>query len=96
VAARIKYESVLKSKRKDGVKILTELNAYLDFTKKTGQTQEAVKFLTTFVRSLDRGSGKQIDADPQFADWDKKIMIQAYLNNNDEKSAEKIRRKMGK
>ena len=96
VAARIKYESFLKSKRKDGVKILMELNAYLDFTKKTGQTQEAVRFLTTFVRSLDRESGKQIDADPQFADWDKKIMIQAYLNNNDEKSAEKIRRKMGK
>ncbi len=96
VAARLKYESFLKSKRKDGVKILTELQAYLDFTKKTGQTQEAVRFLNTFVRSLDRGSGKQIDADPQFADWDKKIMIQAHLNNNDEKSAEKIRKKMGK
>ena len=96
VAARLKYESFLKSKRKDGVKIVTELNAYLDFTKKTGQTQEAVKFLTTFVRSLDRGSGKQIESDPQFADWDKKIMIQAHLNNNDEKSAEKIRRKFGK
>ena len=96
VAARLKYESFLKSKRKDGVKIVTELNAYLDFTKKTGQTQEAVKFLNTFVRSLDRGSGKQIESDPQFADWDKKIMIQAHLNNNDEKSAEKIRKKMGK
>ena len=96
VAARLKYESFLKSKRKDGVKILTELQAYLDFTKKTGQTQEAVRFLNTFVRSLDRGSGKQIDADPQFADWDKKIMIQAHQNNNDEKSAEKIRKKMGK
>ncbi len=96
VAARLKYESFLKSKRKDGVKIVTELNAYLDFTKKTGQTQEAVKFLNTFVRSLDRGSGKQIESDPQFADWDKKIMIQAHLNNNDEKTAEKIRKKMGK
>ena len=96
VAARLKYESFLKSKRKDGVKIVTELNAYLDFTKKTNQTQEAVKFLSTFVRSLDRGSGKQIESDPQFADWDKKIMIQAHLNNNDEKSAEKIRKKMGK
>lgn len=96
VAVRLKYEPFLKSKRKDGVKIVTELNAYLDFTKKTGQTQEAVKFLNTFVRSLDRGSGKQIESDPQFADWDKKIMIQAHLNNNDEKSAEKIRKKMGK
>ena len=96
VAARLKYESFLKSKRKDGVKIVTELQAYLDFTKKTGQTQEAIRFLSTFVRSLDRSSGKQIDADPQFADWDKKIMIQAHLNNNDEKSAEKIKRKLGK
>ncbi|MBP5674522.1 MAG: transglutaminase domain-containing protein [Victivallales bacterium] len=96
VAARLKYESFLKSKRKDGVKILTELQNYLDFTKKTGQTQEAVRFLSTFVRSLERSSGKQIDAAPQFVDWDKKIMIQAHLNNNDEKSAEKIRRKMGK
>ncbi len=95
VQARNAFEKYLRDNRNEGFKILDDIELYLDFTKQTNQTEQAVKFIIPFIRTYEKKiSKKMVKNDARFIDWDKKLMLRAYQNAGDEKSAKRIQRRM--
>ncbi|MGN0880647.1 MAG: hypothetical protein ACI4WT_14500 [Oligosphaeraceae bacterium] len=92
--ARKLFEAFLKNYRQEAAKLLAYLDLYLDMTRQTGQADEALRFLKSFVRSLKRTFDRAAQGDPRFRDWDTRLLIQAHENNGDHQQAEKLRRKL--
>jgi hypothetical protein len=91
--ARIAFEKYLRDNRKGGFKILDDIELYLEFTKQSNQAEQAVKFIIPFIRAYEKKI-KMVKNDARFIDWDKKLMLKAYQNAGDEKSAKRIQRRM--
>jgi len=89
--ARRKLEDLLKDQNQEGQKLLPIIDKYLDITARTGQANEAARFLKRFIGNCVRqGSGAN----------DKRnflrFLLRAYENDGDERSAERIRRDLGR
>lgn len=92
--ARKLFEAFLKDYRREAAKLLSYLDLYLIMTHQTGQAEEALRFIKTFIRSARRHFDRVAPNDPRFRDWDTRLLIQAHENNGDHKQAEKLRRKL--
>lgn len=94
--ARITFEKHLREQRKEVAKILNDIKTYLEFTRETKQTKEAVAFLEPFLRSARRSFKKIIEDDERYKNWDALILIEAYENNGDSKKANRLKRKISR
>ncbi|NLF18585.1 MAG: hypothetical protein GX595_15235 [Lentisphaerae bacterium] len=87
--AREHLEALLRDQRREGQKLAGLLAAYLDLTSETKQTDEAVRFLKRYLRSLENQPGVPLPADAL-----QRILLQALENNGDKAEADRLRRRL--
>lgn len=92
--ARKLFEEFLKDYKEEAAKLHGYVLLYLEMTRQTQQTAEALRFMKTFVRSAKRHFERLAGSDPRFKNWDDLLLIQALENHGDTKQAEKLRRKL--
>ncbi|NMA48103.1 MAG: hypothetical protein GX945_16225 [Lentisphaerae bacterium] len=88
--ARQILEKLLTQQRNQGAKVFGLIETYLDLTRETGQTSEALRFLKRYLPSLQRHSDQNLDRDPRFTNIFDQFLYQAYINNGDERQAERL------
>lgn len=88
--ARTLLEQLLTRQRNEGAKVFPLIEAYLNLTRESEQTQEALRFLKRYLPSLQRHSDKNLDRDPRFHRVFDQFLYQAYINNGDHKQAEQL------
>ncbi len=88
--ARKILEKLLTQQKNQGAKVFGLVEAYLNLTRDTKQTSEAVRFLKRYLPSLQRHSDQDIDRDPRFTNIFDQFLFQAYTNNGDTKQAERL------
>ena len=84
--ARKALEDFIVAQKNEGEKLIPPLNSYLQLTKRTGQTQEAPRFLIRLARRVparDRGLIEQ-------------FLLKAYENAGNKREAAQLRKKLGK
>ncbi|MDQ0288228.1 hypothetical protein [Oligosphaera ethanolica] len=88
--ARKILEKLLTQQKNQGAKTFGLVETYLNLTRDTDQTNEAVRFLKRYLPSLQRHSDQNIDRDPRFTNIFDQFLYQAYINNGDDKQAERL------
>ena len=88
--ARDIFEDVLKDHRHEGMKAVQLVRAYLNLTRETGQTEEAVDFLRRYLPRMHRRSNGESLHGPVFLE----LLVQAYVNDGDTRGAERARRRL--
>ena len=89
--ARRKLEDLLKDQKDEGQKLLPIIDRYLDITARTGQANEAARFLKRFIGNCVR-QAKAAKDKRNFL----KFLLRAYENDGDEPRAARIRRDLGR
>jgi hypothetical protein len=91
-SAREQMEDLLKDQKDEGQKLAELLGGYLELTKETKQTAEAVRFLKRYLGTLERRFG---DSDRNRAIL-LRVLLTAHENNGDGAEAARIRRQLEK
>ncbi|MBN2451411.1 MAG: hypothetical protein JXR77_13550 [Lentisphaeria bacterium] len=90
--ARRHFEDLLKDQKEEGQKLMQLLDSYLDLTRETRQTGEAVRFLKRYIDSLERRYGGS-DRNRALL-WG--ILLKAYENDGDDAEAARLRKRIEK
>lgn len=90
--ARRQMEALLKDQKDEGQKLGELLDAYLELTKETRQTNEAARFLKRYLGALENRHGGSARNRAVFL----QVLLQAYENDGDTDEAAKVRRKLGR
>jgi len=90
--ARDRFEDLLKGQKEEGQKVTQLLQAYLDLTAETKQTNEAARFLKRYVTSLERQYGGNDHNRAVILEF----LLKAHENNGDEREADRVRKKIAK
>lgn len=90
--AREQMEALLKDQKDEGQKIAELLGIYLELTRETKQTAEAVRFLKRYLDALENRYGSTPGNRAAF----RQVLLQAYENNGDRDEAARLRRKLEK
>ena len=90
--ARQQMEGLLKDQKEEGQKLMSLLDSYLELTRDTKQTGEAVRFLKRYLDGLERRYGSSEPNQAIFRD----ILLRAYENNGDKDEAARLRKKLQK
>jgi len=85
--AREEFEALLMAQREGGAKLVPLVQQYVGFTKQSDQTEAAAKFMKRFARRV-------TDMPEKFQNAFLDLVIQAYENDGDTRSAERVRRRM--
>ena len=88
--ARKELEKILKSDRNEANKLYSTIRYYLKFTRKTGQTHEAVRFLKSYISRLASENDELSVGTIRTA---YSFLITAYENDGQKKKAEKLKQK---
>jgi len=88
--ARKELEKILKDERDEANKLYSTIGYYLKFTKKTGQTHEAVRFLKGYISRL-ASETENISAGTIRNAYS--FLITAYENDGQKDKAEKLKHK---
>jgi hypothetical protein len=90
--AREQLEELLKDQKDEGQKLVEMLEGYLDLTRETKQTAEAVRFLRRYIDSLERRYGG--------SDHNRaillRLLLRAYQNHGDRDEAARLERQIEK
>jgi len=88
--ARKELETLLKAERNEANKLYSTIRYYLKFTKQTGQTHEAVRFLKGYISRL---TSETQDISPGTIRTAYSFLITAYENDGQTEKAEKLKNK---
>ena len=88
--ARSCMEKLIKDQRSEQAKLLDFIKIYLKMTKKTKQTKEALRFISPLIKSMYK------KFHTSYRNHAVDLLASAYMNNGDDKTANKIRDKYKK